>query len=294
MATLLDAADRPRRGLALAFDFGRTGLYVSGLVILLVALAALLAPLLAPYDPYTQDLLRRTVPPFWMEGSDPAHLLGTDHLGRDYLSRLIYGSRISLTIGFVTALVSGFIGTALGVTAGYFGGRIDTAISFLITARLAIPVILVALAVVAMVGSSFEIVIAVLGLLLWDRYALVMRAATQQLRGRDFVTAAQIQGATHWQIVRHEILPNIVPPLLVVMTVEIAQAIMLEAALSFLGLGVPAPLPSWGLMLQEGKANILFDPWLITIPGAALFTLVLAVNVFGDSLKKITNKRGRV
>lgn len=294
MATLLDAAERPRRRLTPKIDFGKASLYLSGLVILLIALAAIFAPLLAPYDPYAQDLLRRTFPPFWMEGTDPAHWLGTDHLGRDYLSRLIYGARISLTIGFVTALVSGFIGTALGVTAGYFGGRVDAAISFLITARLAIPVILVALAVVAMVGSSFEIVIAVLGLLLWDRYALVMRAATQQLRGRDFVLAAQIQGASHWQIVRHEILPNIVPPLLVVMTVEIAQAIMLEAALSFLGLGVPAPLPSWGLMLQEGKANVLFDPWLITIPGAALFTLVLAINVFGDSLKKITNKRGRM
>ena len=275
MATLLDAAERPRRRLTPKIDFGKASLYLSGLVILLIALAAIFAPLLAPYDPYAQDLLRRTFPPFWMEGTDHAHWLGTDHLGRDYLSRLIYGARISLTIGFVTALVSGFIGTALGVTAGYFGGRVDAAISFVITARLAIPVILVALAVVAMVGSSFEIVIAVLGRLLWDRYALVMRAATQQLRGRDFVLAAQIQGASHWQIVRHEILPNIVPPLLVVMTVEIAQAIMLEAALSFLGLGVPAPLPSWGLMLQEGKANVLFDPWLITIPGAALFTLAL-------------------
>ncbi len=294
MAISLDAAERPRRRLAPMMDFGKVGLYASGLVILLIVLTAIFAPLLAPYDPYAQDLLKRTVPPFWMEGSDPAHILGTDHLGRDYLSRLLYGARISLTIGFVTALVSGFIGTALGVTAGYFGGRTDTVISFLITARLAIPVILVALAVVAMIGSSFEIVIAVLGLLLWDRYALVMRAATQQLRGRDFVLAAQIQGASHWQIIRHEILPNIVPPLLVVMTVEIAQAIMLEAALSFLGLGVPAPLPSWGLMLEEGKANILFDPWLITIPGTALFILVLAINVFGDSLKKIANKRGRV
>lgn len=294
MATLLDVSSRPRRRIGLSLDFGKTGLYASGLVILLIVLAAIFAPLLTPYDPYTQDLLKRTVPPFWMTGTDPDHLLGTDHLGRDYLSRLIYGARISLTIGLVTALVSGLIGTSLGVTAGYFGGRIDAVISFVITARLAIPVILVALAVVAMIGSSFEIVIAVLGLLLWDRYALVMRAATQQLRGRDFVMAAQIHGASHWQIIRHEILPNVVPPLLVVMTVEIAQAIMLEAALSFLGLGVPAPLPSWGLMLEEGKANILFDPWLITIPGAALFVLVLSINVFGDSLKTITNKRGRV
>lgn len=270
------------------------GLYVSGFIILAIILIAMFAPLIAPYDPYSQDLLARTVPPFWMEGTDPMHLLGTDQLGRDYLSRLIYGARISLTIGFATAILSGFIGTVLGVTAGYFGGRVDTIISFIITARLALPVILVALAVVAMFGSSFTIVITVLGLLLWDRYALVMRAATQQIRTRDFVMAAQVQGASSWQIIRDEILPNVAAPLIVVTTVEIANAIMLEAALSFLGLGVPAPLPSLGLMLEEGKANVLFDPWLITIPGAALFILVLAINIFGDSIKALTSRRGKM
>lgn len=272
---------------------GEPGLYASGFVLLAIVSAAILAPVLAPHDPYEQDLLARVVPPFWMDGTNPDHPLGTDYLGRDYLSRLIHGARISLLIGLFSAVISGFIGTTLGVAAGYFGGRVDTAIMFVVTARLAIPVILVALAVVALFGSSFTIVVTVLSLLLWDRYALVMRAATQQIRSRDFVTAARVQGATSWQIVRHEILPNIVPPLLVVTTTEIANAIMLEAALSFLGLGVPAPLPSWGLMLEEGKANILFEPWLITIPGVALFTLVLSVNVLGDSIQKRMNKRGR-
>jgi peptide/nickel transport system permease protein len=154
-------------------------------------------------------------------------------------------------------------------------------------------VILVALAVVALFGSSFTVVITVLGLLLWDRYALVVRSATQQIRDLDFVMAARVQGASRWQIIRDEILPNIAAPLTVVATLEIAQAIVLEAALSFLGLGVPPPLPSWGLMLAEGKAYILFDPWLITIPGALLFSLVLAINLVGDGLRDVSAPEAR-
>jgi peptide/nickel transport system permease protein len=270
-----------------------TGLIIGSTILVLIVAIALLAPLLAPHDPYEQDLLARTIPPFWMEGGSWEHPLGTDHLGRDYLSRLLYGARISLVIGIVTALVSGVIGTALGVTAGYFGGRVDTVITFIITARLAMPVILVALAVVALFGSSFTVVITVLGLLLWDRYALVVRSATQQIRDLDFVMAARVQGASRWQIIRDEILPNIAAPLTVVATLEIAQAIVLEAALSFLGLGVPPPLPSWGLMLAEGKAYILFDPWLITIPGALLFSLVLAINLVGDGLRDVSAPEAR-
>jgi peptide/nickel transport system permease protein len=270
-----------------------TGLIIGSTILVLIVAIALLAPLLAPHDPYEQDLLARTIPPFWMEGGSWEHPIGTDHLGRDYLSRLLYGARISLVIGIVTALVSGVIGTALGVTAGYFGGRVDTVITFIITARLAMPVILVALAVVALFGSSFTVVITVLGLLLWDRYALVVRSATQQIRDLDFVMAARVQGASRWQIIRDEILPNIAAPLTVVATLEIAQAIVLEAALSFLGLGVPPPLPSWGLMLAEGKAYILFDPWLITIPGALLFSLVLAINLVGDGLRDVSAPEAR-
>jgi peptide/nickel transport system permease protein len=270
-----------------------TGLIIGSTILVLIVAIALLAPVLATHDPYEQDLLARTIPPFWMEGGSWEHPLGTDHLGRDYLSRLLYGARISLVIGIVTALVSGVIGTALGVTAGYFGGRVDTVITFIITARLAMPVILVALAVVALFGSSFTVVITVLGLLLWDRYALVVRSATQQIRDLDFVMAARVQGASRWQIIRDEILPNIAAPLTVVATLEIAQAIVLEAALSFLGLGVPPPLPSWGLMLAEGKAYILFDPWLITIPGALLFSLVLAINLVGDGLRDVSAPEAR-
>lgn len=281
------------RGRAVRRWVSHPGLMIGGTVLVLIAAMALLAPLLAPHNPYEQNLGNRIVPPVWMEGGAWDHPLGTDHLGRDYLSRLLYGARISLVIGLTAAAVSGLIGTVLGVTAGYFGGRIDTAITFIVTARLAMPVILVALAVVALFGSSFTVVVTVLGCLLWDRYALVMRATTQQIRDRDFVQAARIQGASTWQIVRDEILPNVSAALVVVATLEIAQAIVLEAALSFLGLGVPAPLPSWGLMLAEGKAYILFDPWLITIPGALLFSLVLAINLVGDGLRDVTSPEAR-
>lgn len=269
------------------------GLILGAAVLGAIVILALAAPLIAPHDPYEQDLLARIVPPVWMTGGSWAHPLGTDHLGRDYLTRLLYGARISLLIGTSTACVSGLIGTVLGVSAGYFGGKVDTIISFVITARLAMPVILVALAVVALFGSSFTVVLCVLGLLLWDRFALVMRATTQQIRDLDFVTAARVQGATPWQIIRDEILPNVGAALTVVATLEVAQAIVLEAALSFLGLGVPAPLPSWGLMLAEGKAYILFDPWLITIPGVLLFSLVLAINLLGDGLRDVTSPEAR-
>lgn len=270
-----------------------TGLILGGAILAVILLMALLAPVIAPFSPYEQNLLARIVPPVWMEGGRWEHPLGTDHLGRDYLSRLLYGAQISLLIGIGTALISGVIGTTLGVLAGYFGGRVDTVITFIITARLAMPVILVALAVVALAGSSLMIVMAVLGLLLWDRFALVMRAATQQIRNADFVTAARVQGCSVGQILRYEILPNLMNNLVVVATLEMAQAIVLEAALSFLGLGVPAPLPSWGLMIAEGKSFILFDPWLITIPGLFLFALVLGTNLLGDGLRDVTAPEAR-
>jgi peptide/nickel transport system permease protein len=258
-----------------------------------IVAAAIFAPLLAQHDPYEQDLANRLVPPFWLDGRDPAHLLGTDQLGRDLLARLLYGARVSLCIGFVAMLMSALIGVTLGVVAGYFGGWTDTAITFLITARLALPVILVALAVVALAGASLVVVILVLGALIWDRFALVTRASVQQLRHAEFVTAAALQGLSPMQIVLQEILPNIFNSLIVIATLEMAGAIIFEAALSFLGLGVPAPLPSWGRMVAEGKAEILFNDWLITIPGTMLFLLVLAINLVGDGLRDITSPERR-
>jgi peptide/nickel transport system permease protein len=262
-------------------------------VVLVIFAVALTAPWLAPHDPFAQDLGRRLIPPIWHDGGSWTHVLGTDQLGRDYLSRLIYGSRISLLIGATAAAMSGVIGTTLGVLAGYFGGRVDLVVGFIITTRLALPVILVALAVAAFIGSSMQIVIAVLGLLLWDRFAVVTRSATMQIRALDYIAAARAIGASTARIIAAEILPNIANALVVVATLEMAQAILLEATLSFLGLGVPPPAPSWGLMVAEGKEYMFFSPWVITIPGVALFTLVLAINLLGDGLRDLTAPENR-
>jgi peptide/nickel transport system permease protein len=262
-------------------------------LLLLILLAALLAPWLAPHDPYAQDLLNRNLPPIWFEKGDWLHPLGTDPLGRDYLSRLLYGARISLLIGASVALISGLIGTTMGMLAGYFGGKTDLLVTFLVTTRLALPVILVALATVALIGGSLWVVIGVLGLLKWDRFAVVMRSATQQVRQLDYVAAAQAAGASTRRILLGEVLPNVLPQLVVVATLEAASAILLESALSFLGLGVQPPLPSWGLMISEAKAYMFFSFWLIAIPGCALAVLIFAINLAGDGLHDLLAPQDR-
>ena len=272
---------------------GHQGMIIGSLIVISVILVALLAPLLSPHDPYQQDLMKRLIPPVWDSRGSWEHILGTDHLGRDYLSRLIYGARISLLIGIGAALISGIIGTIMGVMAGYFGGRVDMVVTFMVTVRLSMPVVLVALAVVAIVGGSLQVVITVLGLLLWDRFAVVMRSSTLQIRSMDYVSAAQAVGCSTSRILATEVMPNVVNNLIVIATIEIAHAIILEAALSFLGLGVQPPLPSWGLMVSEGKDMMLFEPWLITIPGVALFLLVLAINLMGDGVRDITAPENR-
>jgi peptide/nickel transport system permease protein len=272
----------------------RLGLWIGAFIVGVTALVALLAPWITPYDPFAQDLTRRLVPPFWMEGSSPENLLGTDQLGRDYLSRLIYGARISMLIGVATVVASGLIGITLGVIGGFFGGRTDDVVLFLITARLSIPVVLVALAVVGLLGSSMTLLVLTLGLLLWDRFAVVARATTMQVRNLDYVAAAWSAGCSRAWILLREVLPNIASHLAVVATLEMALAILLEAALSFLGLGTPPPLPSWGLMIAEAKDYMFFSPWVIMIPGTALFVLVLGINLLGDGLRDLlgTGERG--
>jgi peptide/nickel transport system permease protein len=257
-----------------------------GVVIVGAALlVAIFAPYLTPHDPFAQDLNLRLIPPVWMDGSQPAHLLGTDQIGRDYLSRLIYGTRISMLIGVLTVITSGLIGITVGIIGGFYGGRTDDMVMFLITCRLSIPLILVALTVVALVGSSLAVVILTLGLLLWDRFAVVARTTTMQVRNLDYIAAAQAAGASRLHLLVREVLPNIANHLVVVATLEMALAILLEAALSFLGLGVPPPLPSWGLMIAEAKEYMFFSPWVIMTPGVALFVLVLGINLLGDGLR---------
>ncbi|MCW3474570.1 ABC transporter permease [Limobrevibacterium gyesilva] len=260
---------------------------LGAVIVLGVAFAAIFAPLLVPHDPFLQDLNQRMVPPSWMEGGMPAHLFGTDQLGRDYLSRLIYGARISMLIGVMTVITSGLIGITLGVLGGFFGGRVDDVVMFAITCRLSIPLILVALSVVSLIGSSLTVVVFTLGLLLWDRFAVVARTTTMQVRTLDYVSAAWAAGCSRSYILLREVLPNIVHHLIVVATLEMALAILLEAALSFLGLGVPPPLPSWGLMISEAKDYMFFSPWVIMVPGIALFVLVLGINFLGDGLRDL-------
>jgi peptide/nickel transport system permease protein len=273
--------------------FGNMSLVVGVGIVALIAIVAVFAPLIAPHDPYAQDLVHRTIPPVWYAKGSWAHVLGTDNLGRDYLSRMLYGARISLLIGLSVMLISGLIGTTLGLAAGYFGGKVDLAVTFLVTTRLAMPVILVALAVVALAGGSLFVVIVTLGLLKWDRFAVVMRSATQQTRSLDYVAAAQAAGASTARVVVGEVLPNVAPHLIVVATLEAASAILLEAALSFLGLGVQPPLPSWGLMIAEAKAYMFFSFWLIAIPGSALALLVFSINLAGDGLRDALAPEGR-
>jgi peptide/nickel transport system permease protein len=290
--TTLDLAGPSRQTLLQRRVFGHKGLMIGAALLAIIVLAAVLAPLIAPYDPYAQDLTRRLIPPIWHPQGTWAHALGTDNLGRDYLARVIYGARISLLIGIAVMVISGLIGSALGLAAGYFGGRVDMAVTFIVTVRLAMPLILVALAVVATVGGSLWVVIMVLGLLKWDRFAVVMRAATQQVRSLDYVAAAEATGASTGRIIVGEVLPNVLPHLVVVASVEAASAILLEAALSFLGLGVQPPLPSWGLMIAEAKTYMFFSFWLIAIPGTALAVLVLAINMVGDGIRDVTAPGG--
>ncbi len=273
--------------------FGHRGFMFGAIVLVLILTMALLAPVLSPHDPYDQQLSRRLINPIWHADGAWTHPLGTDSMGRDYLSRLIYGARISLLIGIAAMLMSGIIGSTIGIAAGYFGGKVDMVISFMITVRLAMPVALVAMAVVVLIGGSFQVVIFVLGFLIWDRFAVVMRSSTQQIRSVDYINAAKATGCSTPRILLTEILPNILNNLIVVATLEMARAILLEAALSFLGMGVQPPLPSWGLMVSEAREYMLFSPWLITIPGVTLFMLVLSINLLGDGIRDITAPESR-
>jgi peptide/nickel transport system permease protein len=285
MSSILMAQTVPARRRLPAFRHFAT--LLGALIVATALLVAIFAPYLTPHDPFAQTLNLRLIPPVWMDGSQSAHLLGTDQIGRDYLSRLIYGTRISMLIGVLTVITSGLIGITLGVIGGFYGGKTDDIVMFLITCRLSIPLILVALTVVALVGSSLAVVILTLGLLLWDRFAVVARTTTMQVRNLDYIAAAQAAGASRLHILVREVLPNIANHLVVVATLEMALAILLEAALSFLGLGVPPPLPSWGLMIAEAKEYMFFSPWVIMTPGVVLFVLVLGINLLGDGLRDL-------
>jgi peptide/nickel transport system permease protein len=269
------------------------GFLIGTTVVLIAALAAIFADYIAPFDPYNQDMPKRLINPVWGSGGSWEHPLGTDRFGRDYLTRLIYGTRVSMIIGFCAATLAAIVGTTVGMIGGYFGGRVDAVVMYLVNSKLALPGLVVALSLVSIFGGSVLILILVLGFLFWDRYAIVTRTITMQLRAQEFVTAAQAVGATRTRIILAEIMPNLLDRVIVILTLEMAVAILIEAALSFLGLGIPPPTPSWGQMVAEGRSSMFFQPFLVTIPGIAILVLVISINMMGDGIRDITSPEGR-
>lgn len=271
-----------------------TGFKFGLFLLLLLAFIGIFVPFFVDISPYDQDITNRLLPPVWSEGGSWKYVFGTDGNGRDYLARIIYGTRISLTIGIGAAFVGMIIGVTLGVIAGYFGGVVDQVINYILTCQLALPGILFLLTIISIVGSSVTVVILVIGVLHWTLFLVVTRAATQRIRNLDYVTAAQAIGASRFKIIFHDIIPNVLNQIIVIFTLEVGIAILSESAISFLGVGLQPPTPSWGVLIAEGKEAIFFQPWLIILPGIALFLLVISINMVGDGLRDITDPNSSV
>lgn len=250
---------------------------------------AVFAPLLAPYDPAAQNIILRLKPPAWLDGGTWAHLLGTDHLGRDVLSRLLHGSRISLFVGFATVLLAGSFGVFMGLISGYAGGRTDQLITGIIDTQVAFPGLLLALMILAVIGPSMTTVIVVLALNGWMVYARITRSVVLGLRQTAFVEAAEMLGCRTGRILIRHLLPNLAAPLLTICTLEFARIVLAEAALSFLGLGVQPPATSWGLDVAQGKDYMFRAWWLVTFPGLAIAFTVLAINLIASWMRVTTD-----
>jgi peptide/nickel transport system permease protein len=262
-----------------------------GLVLLLlVVIGALFSPVIAPYDPKAQALERRLTPPAFAGGSRE-HLLGTDQLGRDLFSRIVYGARVSLLVGLTAVLLAGLSGITLGILSGMLGGFVDKSIMRLADIQLALPFILFALAVMAVLGPGLRNVILVLGITGWVVYGRVVRSETLSLREKEFVEASRALGHGHFKIIRRHILPNIMPTAIVLATLQVANMIIAEASLSFLGLGIEPDIPSWGSMLADGRGYISTAWWVATFPGLAIMFTVLSINLIGDWLRDSLDPR---
>ncbi|GAC1299679.1 MAG: ABC transporter permease [Vulcanimicrobiaceae bacterium] len=281
-----------RRSFARAL-FAGPATVVGAAIVALIAICALFAPWLAPHDPNFQQLALAAKPPAWLDGGNRAYLLGTDNLGRDILSRMLWGARIASIVGLCVVAIGGTIGVTCGLVAGYVGGPLDSAISRIADMQLAFPLVLLAIAVVGVVGPGLWTIVATLGVTSWVQYVRVIRAETLALRERDFVAAAVAIGVSPARIVLRHILPNVASSVSVLGTFEVARAIILESALSFLGLGVPASVPSWGGMLADGRQYLDTAWWLGLFPGLAISIAVLGVNLFGDGLRDALDPRAR-
>ncbi|HEY7496659.1 MAG TPA: ABC transporter permease [Candidatus Tectomicrobia bacterium] len=254
-------------------------------IIALIVLTALLANVLTPYSPTDISLSERLRPPFWEQGGSLAHPLGTDPMGRDLLTRMIYGARVSLVVGFLGLFVGGGVGAALGMIAGYMGGRMDTFLMRVVDTTLAFPIILFAILLVVILGGSLVTVVIAVALVLWARYARVIRGEVLSLRERDFVAQARIAGCSSGRIILVHIFPNVLNTLVVLLSLQVGWVIIVEASLSFLGAGVPPPTPTWGSMIAEGRDYIASAWWVSFFPGLAILVTVLAFNLCGDWLR---------
>ena len=251
----------------------------------LLVIPAIFASQVAPYDPLKGALAKRLQPPAWQQGGTIEHPLGTDKVGRDILSRIIHGARVSLVVSMVAIFVGGTLGTVLGLMSGYFGGWVDSLLMRLVDISLSLPTILLALVLVAAVGPSFSTVIGVLVVLLWARYARLVRGETLAIKERDFIARARVAGASHTRIMARYIFPNVANSLIVLATLQVGYVILLESALSFLGAGLPRPTPAWGLMIADGRELIVTAWWVSMFPGLAIMLTVLALNLLGDWLR---------
>jgi len=266
-----------------------------GIVLLLLALMAIFAPLLTPYTTEEGSIRERLQPPIWQEGGTWSHPLGTDGIGRDYATRLMFGGRIALTVGLLATLLSAAIGITLGMAAGYFGGWIDAFISTLVNVMITFPFILLALAVMAVLGTSFRNVVLVLAIGAWPIYTRVIKFEVERIKELEYMAASRVIGVSIWRTMWRHIAPNLLNTVIVIGTVQVARLIISEAFLSYLGLGVPPPTPSWGYMLNE---SIPFsftwsDIWLPMLPGLAIFITTLSINFVGDGLRDLMDPRQR-
>jgi peptide/nickel transport system permease protein len=253
--------------------------------LLMIVGTAVLAPWVSPHDPLAVNIRHRLGPPAWMEKGTTEHLLGTDQVGRDLLSRMIYGGRVSLVVGVSAVLLASTLGVLLGLSAGYFGGRVDWVIVAAINVMLTFPFVLLALAVIAVLGPSLFNMILVLGAAGWPIYARVVRAETMALREREFILAGRALGMGHLRLIFRQIVPNISSTIVVIATLQVPQLIILESFLSFLGFGIQPPTPAWGNMLGEGRVYMLNSWWIATFPGLAIFVTTLAINLMGNALR---------
>lgn len=291
LPTVPAAPDRLARRLRQAWRL--KGSVAGAVVVLLVAAGALLAPALAPQNPFVGRTLDRLLPPAWMEGGLPQFVLGTDQLGRDTLSRLMFGARISLSVAVLAVIGSSVLGVVLGLFAGFYRGWVDWVISTAVNVMLTFPFVLLALAVIAVLGPSFWNLIIVLSITGWPIYTRVLRAQTLSLREREFIYAARILGAGDLRIMFRHLFPNVLNLLVVIASLQVAQMIILESFLSFLGLGVQPPIPSWGSMLGDGRLYMFDKWWMATFPGLAIFVTTLAINLVGDGLRDLLDPYSR-